>query len=73
MNTKATLVVLIAALSAVLLLTLRPSTQEVSFEQWKNQHGKVYSSAQEENFRERIFRRNVAKIDEHNADKTQTY
>jgi len=62
-----------AAVAAVLLLSARPSTQEVSFEQWKIQHSKVYSSPQEERFRERIFRRNAAKVDAHNADKTQTY
>ena len=43
------------------------------FEAWKLKHGVTYASQFEEAYRERIFLENLAKIEAHNADKTQTY
>jgi len=42
------------------------------FESFKSAHGKSYTEV-EENYRLAVFNSNVAKIESHNADSTQTY
>jgi C1A family cysteine protease len=48
------------------------SNRSDAFEQWQKNFGVKYN-AEESVFRRMIFERNVAKIEAHNADKTQTY
>lgn len=69
---KTAAVILLAAVAALLLLHSKPS-HEVSFESWKVEHGKTYSSKFEETYRKTVFLKNVADVEAHNADKTQTY
>ena len=68
------LAVILALISAAAVLLGHESTSKVSpFEAWKLKHGVTYASQFEEAYRERIFLENLAKIEAHNADKTQTY
>jgi len=62
-----------ASIAAMLLLNIKPAHQQSEFQQWKAQHGKIYDSAIEESYRERVFRQNLAQIEAHNSDVTQTY
>jgi len=62
-----------ASIAAMLLLNIKPAHQQSEFQQWKAQHGKTYDSAIEESYRERVFRQNLAQIEAHNSDVTQTY
>ena len=48
------------------------TSQSDAFEQWMTEFG-VKFTADETLFRRMIFERNLAKIEAHNADKTQTY
>lgn len=43
-----------------------------AFEQWKSQYG-INMAADEEAYRRIIFEKNIAEIEKHNADKSQTY
>lgn len=45
---------------------------KVSFDIFKHEHGKQYT-LEEEAFRFVIFKKNIDKINKHNADSTQTY
>ena len=45
----------------------------MSFQQWKTQFGIKYSSALEDQFRQKIFLENLAEIETHNAQEHRTY
>lgn len=64
------MVVLAAALAATFML--QKEHTDVEFEVFKKKFGKTYE-ASEETFRMTIFQENMKKIEEHNADKSQTY
>jgi hypothetical protein len=66
-------VILLAAVTAILLLHQRPSHSHENFEQWKVEHGKTYPSQFEEAYRKAIFLKNAADVLAHNADSSNTY
>jgi len=47
--------------------------ENYSFEQYKREFGKVYSSPKEEQKRKDLFEKKLLKIKRHNADKTKTW
>ena len=63
---------IVAALSIVGVLYAPQSQQLGAFDQWKAEHGVNYAPEQEL-YRRIIFESNVAQIEAHNADPTQTY
>jgi KDEL-tailed cysteine endopeptidase len=63
---------LIATILMAATMTIN-TTQSSSWESFKNTHGKLYGSAEEESYRQAIFMTNEAMINAHNSDKTQTY
>ena len=73
MNKQHLTVALALALCAIAVYVGHQSeASSDSFEQWKTQFGKVFVN--EENlYRRMIFEQNVAKINTHNADETQSY
>jgi C1A family cysteine protease len=73
MSYKLATVLLVALATSLVLLNMKPHHHESEFQQWKAAHGKVYDSKFEEKYRETVFNQNVAKINAHNADKTQTH
>ena len=73
MNGKQLAVVLAFIGAAAMLLNNQASSKVSEFDTWKARHGIVYTSTFENAYRERIFLENLAKIEAHNADKTQTY
>jgi hypothetical protein len=73
MSHKAFTIIVLASITAMLLLNMKPAHQPSEFQQWKAQHGKTYGSTFEESYRERVFRQNIAQIEVHNADASQTY
>jgi cathepsin L len=62
-----TLAVIFAAAATVAV------SQAMTFESFKSVHGKKYTSHEEEAARRAIFNLNMKRINEHNADKTNTY
>jgi len=74
MNHKFTALLVLAAVASIFLFQMKPHHHHNSeFKQWKSLHGKVYDTEVEEKYREQIFNENVAKINAHNADNSQTY
>ena len=73
MNGKQLAVLLAFISAAALLLNTQTSSKVSEFDAWKARHGIVYTSTFENTYRERVFLENLAKIEVHNADKTQTY
>jgi len=63
---------LIAIVALLLAASTIDSVQEDAFVTYKTSFGKSYSDS-EEKVRHAIFLENVAKINAHNADATQTY
>ena len=62
------------ALIGAALLISQPQGSKVSqFEAWKSQHSIHYPSEIENIYRERIFLENLAKIEAHNAQNSNTY
>lgn len=71
MKTEAILAVaIIGLLATTFILGAEKPTKQ--FESFKARYGKTYS-ADEEEYRRSIFKANLEKIEEHNADSTQTY
>ena len=60
----------VAIVAGAFIYQNQPSTS--AFDQWKAEYG-VNWSAEEELYRRMIFEKNVATIEQHNADLTQTY
>ena len=73
MSHKTAAVILLAAVAAILMLHLKPTSEQTSFEQWKVEHGKTYPSQFEEAYRKTVFLKKVAEVAVHNADKTNAY
>ena len=62
------------AVASVLIFSVQPENSKFTeFEKFKLDHGKVYASIEEEEYRKAVFMTNLAKITAHNADKTQTH
>lgn len=60
---------LITTLVLVSTMTMN-STQTSNWESYKSTHGKLYSSNEEEVYRQAIFMASEASVNAHNADKT---
>ena len=63
---------LLACLALVAVYNSAQDKQQDSFEAWKAEYG-VNWAPHEESYRRLIFQKNLAKIELHNADTTQTY
>lgn len=63
----------ILAITALLVFNYEGDQSVDQFEKFKNQHGKVYSSTEQERYRKSIFYINVAQIEAFNALPTQSY
>jgi len=64
----------VAVAVGLLISSMEPKNKVVTeFENFKTQHGKFYMTPTEESYRKSIFLMNLAKIEAHNADKTQTH
>jgi C1A family cysteine protease len=72
MKTFAALLAL-AGIIAVLLQQGAVQKKDMTFEEYKAEHGLKFDSMFEESYRERIFRENVAKIAAHNTRNDQSY
>ena len=71
MKTLGVLAVVLMGLAATAFL-LRGGQTTRQFETYKARFGKVYTP-EEEQFRKAIFNKNLHKIEEHNADSSNTY
>lgn len=69
---KEVLAIMAITLIAGAFLYQNQEASNPAFEQWKAQYG-VNWGAEEQLYRRMIFERNVAKIEAHNADPSQTY
>ena len=66
---------LVATLISLAILTVyysKDQNKTDAFEEWKVKHG-VYLLPEEEVYRRLIFEKNVALIERHNADASQTF
>jgi hypothetical protein len=72
---KSYLVSFILAALAIFVLYRNesPVAGAISFEGYKQEHGKVYSRVGEEEYRKVIFLKNLIKIQEHNAKPSSTW
>jgi hypothetical protein len=59
-------------LSAVYFIQPEQTAQASLFESWKQEQGLVFDE-QENQYRQIIFNQNVAKINKHNSDETQSF
>jgi len=82
MTTTSVLAVTLLALTACVVVYnipkntgVAPELDEVKtlFESWKGQHNKLYQTVEEEAYRYGIFQANLKFINEHNANKENTY
>jgi hypothetical protein len=72
-KTAITLLILLG-ISAITMFSLKPeNSQMTSFESFKKEFGRSYANQFEEEYRKSIFLKNVIKIEEHNANKDNTY
>ena len=63
---------LLACIALVAVYNSAQDKQQDAFEAWKAEYG-VNWAPHEESYRRTIFHKNLAKIELHNADATQTY
>lgn len=73
MNSKLFVLLLLAGITSVFLYSTSHQKHAMKFNEWTSVQGKKYESNEERLYREKVFNDNVAKIEEHNADETQTY
>lgn len=73
MTSKLLSVLLLAGITSVFLYSTSHQKSHIKFNEWALLNGKTYESDVEKIYREKIFNENVAKVEEHNADETQTY
>ncbi len=73
MNTKLLALLLLAGITSVFLYSTSHQNKNIKFNEWATIHGKTYDSDVERIYREKIFNDNIAKIEEHNSDNSQTY
>jgi C1A family cysteine protease len=73
MNSKLLALLLLAGITSVFLYSTSHQKHTVKFAEWSVANGKTYENQVEQIYREKIFNENVALLEEHNADKTQTY
>lgn len=73
MNSKLLAVLLLAGITSVFLYSTSHQKHIMKFDEWAAIHGKTYESEWERFYREKVFNENVAKIEMHNSDETQTY
>jgi len=67
-------ILILLGLSTVFLFNMESTgAKPYSFSSYKADYAKIYADLAEEQYRKTIFLRNIIKIEEHNADKTQTY
>ena len=74
MNKEIIALILAILVSSLTIFNLSPSDNSLaSFTKFKDQYGKKYLNEAEESYRKSIFLMNLAIIETHNADSTQTY
>lgn len=74
MNKSYLLAATLAVMAALALFyTSTPAHQEDPFQEFKTQFQKTYSRTGEEHYRKMIFLNNLARIESHNSDSTNTY
>jgi C1A family cysteine protease len=73
MNKSLLITALLAALSLGVMLIPNKEHKSSKFEEWKQTYGVQYPNDYEDGYRKMIFKQNVQKIEEHNADPSQTY
>lgn len=74
MDKKLLGVLILLGLSTLALFSLESTgAKAYSFAEFKNDYKKSYTDAAEEQYRKTIFLRNVVRIEEHNANKLNTY
>ena len=73
MTSKLIALLLLAGITSVFLYSTSHKDHSVKFAEWSVSNGKTYENQVEQIYREKIFNENVAAIEQHNADKTQTY
>jgi hypothetical protein len=73
MNSKLLTLLLLAGITSVFLYSTSHQKHTAKFAEWSTMNGKTYDSQVERIYREKIFNDNVANVEQHNADTTQTY
>jgi len=73
MNGKQIAVILALIGAAAVLLGQQQTSKVSEFESWKAKHGVNYASQFENAYRERVFLENLAKIEAHNSQNSNTY
>lgn len=71
MNKSISLIALVALIAGAAFIATQNNSSS-AFEEWKGKFGSNWAAGEEE-YRRIIFERNVAMINKHNADSTQTY
>jgi hypothetical protein len=73
MNSKLITLLLLAGITSVFLYSTSHQKHIAKFAEWSTMNGKTYDNQVEKIYREKVFNENVANIEQHNADTTQTY
>ena len=73
MTSKLLALLLLAGVTTLFLYSTSHQKATIKFDQWATLNGKTYESDTERLFRAKVYERNVANIEAHNADSTQTY
>ena len=73
MSTKLLSLLLLAGVASLLFYSASHEKTTTKFHDWATSHGKHYDSEMETIYRSQIYAENLAAIEAHNTDLTQTY
>ena len=73
MNGKQLAVILAFIGAAAILLGHNSTAKPSEFESWKAKHGVIFPNEFENTYREKVFLKNLAEIESHNANELKTY